>query len=206
VDRTLRERTHNVERDEAVLKVEHDCLTRWQVTLVPLGTSDRANSLSIADCDPLADMRIRFPIFLLTTHYWEGRWLLEMQELLPKIEEVRKQKGRTALEERWRRWMKLTPCIVSTLFMLPKHMIFCKRGDGGSVDDYLYDYPPSERLMFQHSLDGYGDADCAPMPPSFRQPDATMFPLESRHVASIPPITAHDIATVPPQGRHCCTT
>jgi hypothetical protein len=81
-----------------------------------------------------------FEIFLLTTHYWEGRWLLEMQELLPKIEEVRRQRRRAALEERWRRWMKLTPCIVSTLFMLPKHMVFRKRGDGGPVDDYLYDF------------------------------------------------------------------
>ncbi|WP_082190330.1 AAA domain-containing protein [Frateuria defendens] len=139
-DRALREQTHSVERGEAVLKAERDYLTRWQAALVPLGVSDRASSLSIADCDPLADTHIRFPIFLLTTHYWEGRWLLEMQELLPKIEEVRKQRRRAALEERWRRWMKLTPCIVSTLFMLPKHMVFRKRGDGGPVDDYLYDF------------------------------------------------------------------
>lgn len=140
VDRALRERTHNVELGEAVLKAERDCLTRWQTALVPLGASDRASSLSMADCDPLADMRIRFPIFLLTTHYWEGRWLLEMQELLPQIAQERRKTGRATLEKRWRRRMKLTPCIVSTLFMLPKEMLVSRHDGSGFVPDYLYDF------------------------------------------------------------------
>ncbi|MBO9745969.1 AAA family ATPase [Xanthomonas phaseoli pv. dieffenbachiae] len=139
-DRALREQTHSVERGEAVLKVERDYLTRWQAALVPLGVSDRASSLSIADCDPLADMYIRFPIFLLTTHYWEGRWLLEMQELLPRIAQERKKTGRVTLEKRWRRRMKLTPCIVSTLFMLPKEMLVSRHDGSGFVPDYLYDF------------------------------------------------------------------
>ncbi|WP_115584950.1 AAA domain-containing protein [Xanthomonas arboricola] len=139
-DRNLSEQAHSVERGEAVLKAERDCLTHWQAALVPLDVSDQASNLSIADCDSLADMRIRFPIFLLTTHYWEGRWLLEMQELLPTLDETLRQRRRTAVEQRWRRWMKLTPCIVSTLFMLPKYMIFRKRGEGGPADDYLYDF------------------------------------------------------------------
>lgn len=140
VDWTLRERTQSVERGEAVLKAERDCLPRWQAALVPLGVSDRASSLSIADCDPLADMRIRFQIFLLTTHYWEGRWLLEMQELLPRIAQERKKTGRVTSEKRWRRRMKLTPCIVSTLFMLPKEMLVYRHDGSGFVPDYLYDF------------------------------------------------------------------
>ncbi|MFZ5655868.1 MAG: AAA domain-containing protein [Pseudomonadota bacterium] len=138
--RTVREQAHRVERGEAVLEAERDCLTRWQAALAPLGASDRASSLSIADCDPLADTRIRFPIFLLTTHYWEGRWLLEVQELLPRIAQERKKTGRATLEKRWRRRMKLTPCIVSTLYMLPREMLVSRHDGSGFVPDYLYDF------------------------------------------------------------------
>lgn len=140
VDRTLREQTHSIERGEAVLKAERDCLTRWQVALVPLGVSDQASTFSMADCDPLADIRIRFTIFLLTTHYWEGRWLLEMQKLLPQTAQERRKTGRATLEKRWRRRMKLTPCIVSTLFMLPKEMLVSRYDGSGFVPDYLYDF------------------------------------------------------------------
>lgn len=139
-ERNLREQIHSVERGEAVLEAERACLTHWQAALVPLNVSHQASSLSLADCDSLADMRIRFPIFLLTTHYWEGRWLLEMQELLPGIEQERKKNGRATLEKRWRRRMKLTPCIVSTLFMLPKEMLVSRHNGSGFVPDYLYGF------------------------------------------------------------------
>jgi AAA domain-containing protein/TIR domain-containing protein len=50
------------------------------------------------------------------THYWEGRWLLEMKEQLDwdrkGSQELSKQK------ERWRRYAKLTPCVVVTFHML----------------------------------------------------------------------------------------
>lgn len=45
---------------------------------------------------------IRFTIFLLTTHYWEGRWLLDMQDLLPEIEKERKKTGRVGALEAMR--------------------------------------------------------------------------------------------------------
>jgi hypothetical protein len=64
----------------------------------------------------LADTRIRFPIFLLSTHYWEGRWLLEVEQTLPQIPKDQGKNGRKALEKKWYRWMKLTPCVVSTFF------------------------------------------------------------------------------------------
>ncbi|OAT15125.1 hypothetical protein M979_4074 [Buttiauxella noackiae ATCC 51607] len=34
--------------------------------------------LSLTGADELADMQIRFPAFLLATHYWEGGWLMDM--------------------------------------------------------------------------------------------------------------------------------
>ncbi|WP_034461351.1 hypothetical protein [Buttiauxella noackiae] len=34
--------------------------------------------LRLKGADELADMQIRFPAFLLATHYWEGGWLMDM--------------------------------------------------------------------------------------------------------------------------------
>lgn len=140
MDQIMRQQVCSVECGEAVLEAEQACLAKWQAALVPVGMSDQADSLCIADCDPVADTRIRFTIFLLTTHYWEGRWLLEMQKLLPEIKKERNSKGRATLEKRWRRRMKLTPCIVSTFFMLPKEMHVREPDEGRFVSSYLYDF------------------------------------------------------------------
>ena len=140
LDQTVRQQGCSVKDGEAVLKAERACAEKWQAALVPLGVAEQAGSLSLTDCDPLADKHIRFTIFLLTTHYWEGRWLLEMQDLLPEIEKERKRTGRVALEMRWRRRMKLTPCIVSTFFMLPKVMQVSRYDGRGFVPGYLYDF------------------------------------------------------------------
>ena len=103
-----------------------------------------ATEFTIKECDELADKTIRFNIFLLTTHYWEGRWLLEMNALIKEckgnLADERKKKGRAAIAKRWYRRMMLTPCVVSTFHMLPKEMkVSRKKGD--SYDDYyLYDF------------------------------------------------------------------
>lgn len=52
----------------------------WQETLKACNLPE-AESLDGSDI--AADKHIRFKIFQLTTHYWEGRWLLEMQKLMP---------------------------------------------------------------------------------------------------------------------------
>lgn len=63
------------------------------------------------------DTRLRYIAFRLATHYWEGCWLLEMKEQFEsryeeKQSEIKQQK-------RWRRYAKLAPCNVATLYMLP---------------------------------------------------------------------------------------
>src|SRR4051812_48368847 len=60
-----------------------------------------------------------FRSFLLRSNIGKAAGLLRLQSLLPNLEEERKKVGRIASEKRWRRRMKLTPCIVSTFFMLP---------------------------------------------------------------------------------------
>ena len=113
-------------------------LQEWQIVLQLLKLDKPAAECDLQECDTRADTHIRFKIFQLATHYWEGRWLLEMAALLPELEN---KKGRKTLEPRWRRRMKLTPCIVSTFFMLPSEMKV-SRHEGGNTfsDDYLYDF------------------------------------------------------------------
>lgn len=53
----------------------------------------------------------RFEMFLLAVHYYEGLWLEDV---------VKKAGTKIKGEERFRRIAMLTPCIVSTLFMVPK--------------------------------------------------------------------------------------
>lgn len=67
------------------------------------------------------DQTLRYQAFLLATHYWEGRWLLETKLYLERATRADKQPivRRDFEERKWRRWAKLTPCFVSTLYMAP---------------------------------------------------------------------------------------
>lgn len=138
--RTLSMRQADLGRAEAVLGREEACLEHWRAVLRPLGVSaEDAAGHTLAQCDADADRLLRFPIFLTTTHYWEGRWLLDMAN----VEDIAKEKGRKGrrwLEARWRRRMKLTPCVVSTFHMLPDLLRGRRHEDDRFVDDYLYDF------------------------------------------------------------------
>ena len=94
--------------------------------------------LSLVVADALADTQIRFPAFLLATHYWEGRWLMDMAA----IDNTQGPKGAKAIKARWQRRMKLTPCVVMTCYMLPNHMVFREHVGGAKKfdDSYLYNF------------------------------------------------------------------
>lgn len=132
-----------VQRGEQLVADEQRCISNWgsALALLKLPSGSAAQNIRLGDCDTLADTQIRFPIFLLTTHYWEGRWLLEVEDSLQEIHKSGKKNGRKTLEKRWRRWMKLTPCVVSTFFMLPKEMKGKRHDGNGLVDDYMYESP-----------------------------------------------------------------
>ncbi len=124
---------------ETLLQSGRAALERWCDALAPLGIGpDKAQRTTLADCDPHADRMLRFPLFQTATHYWEGRWLLDMAAI-PDPADEQKRKGRKALSARWRRWMKLTPCAVSTFYALPDTMCARRKEDGVFIDDFLYD-------------------------------------------------------------------
>lgn len=125
-----------------LLQAEQRQLLAWQAAIaaLPMAENRCAAGITFNDCDGWADTSLRFEIFLLTTHYWEGRWLMEVAESLPEILKSRNKTGRKTLEKNWRRWMKLTPCVVATFFRLPRELQ-CKRHDGnGFVDDYALNF------------------------------------------------------------------
>lgn len=86
------------------------------------------------------DVSLRHKAFQLALHYWEGRYLLDLELDLadPKF----LSKGAPATKNRWKRQAKLTPCFVSTFYMAPKffnYLKFLKKGDDGKS---IWDFPP----------------------------------------------------------------
>lgn len=74
------------------------------------------------------DTGIRYKAFILATHYWEARWLLEIREMQKLIGKSIPLKER--IKRKWRRYSMLTPCIVSTLYVAPR-LFFASTPDRG---------------------------------------------------------------------------
>ncbi|WP_337049207.1 AAA domain-containing protein [Serratia fonticola] len=128
-----------------VLRRESDSIRRWQDLTQSLGHTGE-DELSLAGADELADTQIRFPAFVLATHYWEGRWLMDMAAIDNLQEEKGCYKART-VEARWQRRMKLTPCVVMTCYMLPHHMKTSEFAGKGKPKDKNYFYNLADLLI-----------------------------------------------------------
>lgn len=123
---------------EIILK-EQQAVQEWQRLALDLGY-EGDEELSFSQADELADTQIRFPAFLLTTHYWEGRWLMDMASI-DDLQEEKKKKGAKGVTARWQRRMKLTPCVVMTCYMLPGNMQISEhKGQRKFEKSYLYDF------------------------------------------------------------------
>ena len=99
-------------------------------------------NLDLIEIDKKADTKIRFEMFLIATHYWEGRWLLEMEQMIEKghLSNI-DWRYKNIRENNWRRRMKITPCAVMTSYMLPSHFSFSRKiHDNLKKEDYLYDF------------------------------------------------------------------
>ena len=78
----------------------------------------------IAICDTV----LRFKMFKLATHYWEAAWLEDVKSYLDKNENENNSPRKIPL--RFRRYAKITPCMVSTFYMLPSMMTASEMTDG----------------------------------------------------------------------------
>lgn len=66
------------------------------------------------------DTLVRVEMFHLAARYWEGRWLIEAEEALVRKDKTFTGRSRDMCERRWRRFAKLTPCLVSTAYTAPR--------------------------------------------------------------------------------------
>ncbi len=130
------------------LYIEEASLNKWKTYLDDLNKNkerwgqlasklslDSTNISSFESLDEALDIHLRFQLFQIAVHYWEARWLLDCrkqsQELTKQSEKGTEKPGMKSVLPRWRRRMKLTPCIVSTLHSLPSHMTYSKFEDEG---------------------------------------------------------------------------
>lgn len=108
-------------------------LALWQGWLKKYGLNDQLDEIS----DTL-DVTLRHKAFLLATHYWEGRWLLET-DVAVELNSMRKT-GEASMKERYRRYAMLTPCFVATFYMAPKFFYYTEYAGG--------EFPKSPLLSF----------------------------------------------------------
>ncbi|WNS82216.1 AAA domain-containing protein [Domibacillus sp. DTU_2020_1001157_1_SI_ALB_TIR_016] len=81
------------------------------------------------------DTKERYLAFKLATHYFEGKWLLEMKKELVKESNSLHELSKENQIKKWRRFAKLTPCLVSTMHMTPSFFKY-----GITATNYLYDF------------------------------------------------------------------
>ncbi len=96
-------------------------------------------SASLKEATLLADTKLRFKLFQLATHYWEGRWLLEVEGKEAALLREMGSQQPDVLQRRWQRRMMLMPCAVSTLFMLPGEFKV-HHDDDPNRHSYLYNF------------------------------------------------------------------
>ena len=99
-----------------------------------------ANHIEAGPSLPLEelDTRLRYTAFKLATHYWEGRWLLDIKAWLAKHPDGKERRNEAAQGARWRRYAKLAPCVVSTFYMLPAFFDAYSRSEGSGVPLYSF--------------------------------------------------------------------
>jgi hypothetical protein len=107
----------------------------WAIATEALGGGNDLDEL-----ERQADLGVRFSLFLLATHYWEGRWLLAMEADLAGIVASKGKKGKATVIPRWHRRMMLTPCAVATFASLPGKMTYTRRDGGKWATEYLFDF------------------------------------------------------------------
>lgn len=107
----------------------------WEKARERFGGTDDLNEL-----ESRADIEVRFHLFLLATHYWEGRWLMAMEADLGAITTSHDKTGRKAVEPRWKRRMMLTPCAVATFASLPGKLSCSRFHEGKFAKDNLYNF------------------------------------------------------------------
>ena len=130
---------HTYEAAQSALEDLDQAQQEWASATDNLGAPLVSASEALT-VDQFADRLTRFQLFRLACHYWEGRWLLEMEGNLEEIVGGHRKTGLRTVEPRWRRRMMLTPCAVSTFASLPGKMSYGLKAGGDWKTGYLFDF------------------------------------------------------------------
>lgn len=95
-------------------KQQQERLNNWFVPAEKLKLFGRTMPEKVVE---LNDRFYRFRLFKLATHYFEARWLIETKAFVESNDQDRKSPYK--LLRKLRRYAKLTPCFVSTFYMVP---------------------------------------------------------------------------------------
>lgn len=120
------ERCRAIESDKGraagALKAAEDARRRlaavweqWQAALLP--NLEHMLDVSLGKLNEALDTALRAPMFRFADWYWSGTWLREVAARLAASE--KDTKGRARLEAKYRRFAKLSPCLVSNFHMAP---------------------------------------------------------------------------------------
>ncbi|WP_429433599.1 DEAD/DEAH box helicase [Paraburkholderia sp. GAS33] len=100
---------------EAAQSKINSAFLSWQGSLK--GGFESMLDVSLDALNDQLDVMLRARMFPLADWYWTGRWILEMRDRL-RTGKVDK-KSRAPLEAKYRRFAKLSPCLVSNFHMAP---------------------------------------------------------------------------------------
>ncbi len=109
-------------------------LANWIKKLKPekLFSKDYYNQVA-----EISDRVLRFKMFKLATHYWEAAWLKELKLFIDKNENEANSPRK--IISRLRRYAKITPCMVSTFYMIPSLLTAYEKKDGTWKDIPLFE-------------------------------------------------------------------
>lgn len=131
-------RTQISQLEQQISKAE-GCLSHFQlqqdnlnIWLAPAETLTLFSKTMPEQVAELNDRYYRFRLFKLATHYFEGRWLKETRAFVESNDQDKKSPFK--LLRKLRRYAKLTPCFVSTFYMVPNTFMAGEFKDGSWTD------------------------------------------------------------------------
>jgi len=84
------------------------------------------------------DVSLRQQLFLYAMHYWEARWLIDLQQRLNQTQGYAVNHSREAKEKYWHGLAMLFPCFVTTLQTGPGFFTYCYQyGDWRYLVDFI---------------------------------------------------------------------
>lgn len=108
----------------------------WEFEYEKMDSNDKTHRFFYDEID----LTLRHKAFLLATHYWEARWILETQDVLEN--ETEKGTGEKTVIAKWKRRAMLTPCFVATLYMAPSHFLFSQFQGENEEGKPIFEYLP----------------------------------------------------------------